>query len=148
MTYLKLNTKPVKENFNNMMENFFTPFPSIAGKEFSALHPGSQVPVNISKTTDGYIIEIVAAGFAKEDFAVSLEKDLLTVFAETKKKEEAEEVTRVRREYEAQTFKRSFTLDQKVDKESISAQYKSGILTLKLSLKPEEKPLVKQINIA
>jgi len=147
MTYVRLNSKPVKENFNSLMENFFTPYPSIAGNDFNALHPSSQVPVNISKTAGGYEIEIVAAGFAKEDFTISLEKDLLTVSGDVKKSEEEKEVTKIRKEYVAASFKRSFTVDQKVDKDSISAQYEGGILTVKLALKPEEKPLVKQITI-
>jgi len=53
----------------------------------------------------------------------------------------------VRREFKQQSFKRSFTVDEKINAEAISAQYVNGVLVLNLPKKEEVKPATKQINI-
>ena len=65
------------------------------------------------------------------------------------KKEEAvnEKEKVVRKEFKQPAFKRSFTLDEKINAEAISAQYVNGVLTLNLQRKEEVKTGVKAIVI-
>ena len=65
------------------------------------------------------------------------------------KKEEAknEDVKVVRREFSYQSFKRSFTVDEKINAEGIQAKYENGLLKLYLPKKAEEKHPVKTISI-
>ena len=128
--------------FNNLLSDFFQPFPSLYKDEFR-----QAAPVNIKETEKEYVLELVAPGLNKEDFAIKLEKDILSVSYEKKDETVNENEKFVRREYKQSSFKRSFTVDEKIDADNISAQYVNGVLTLNLPKKAEVKPATKQINI-
>ncbi|WP_121354626.1 Hsp20/alpha crystallin family protein [Flavisolibacter nicotianae] len=135
----RINGEPA---FNNLLSDLFTPFPSLNRDEFK-----QAVPVNIRETEKEYFLDIVAPGLAKEDFKIDIENNLLTVSAEKKEENADANQTFVRREYRHNAFKRSFTLDEKIDTEAISAQYVNGFLTVNLPKKAEVKPAVKQISV-
>jgi HSP20 family protein len=107
--------------------------------------------LNIKETENEFEITFAAPGFAKDDFNVSVEENVLTVSSEKKNDKEvtAEKGTYSRKEYSYQSFSRSLTLPQgKVDTQSISATYINGILTVMLPKKEEAKPQpVKLIEI-
>jgi len=92
-------------------------------------------------------LEVIAPGFEKEDFKINLEKNLLTISADKKSENEVKTEKHLRNEYKHQSFKRSFTIDEKINTETIDAKYVNGILTLNLPKKQEVKPTPKQINI-
>jgi HSP20 family protein len=145
MTQVKLNNFPAGRSFNNLMDDFFAPVPSIIRDE---LVPSKQnVPVNIKETETDYQLEVVAPGFEKENFKVSLENKILTIEGEKKTEEENKSEKLVRREFRSQSFKRSFTIDDKIDAENISAKYVNGVLTLNLPKKGDVKPTAQQISI-
>ena len=145
MSIVKFKHYPASKSFNNLMGDFSSQFPSLFRDDFATGF--TQIPpVNILKNETGLRLEIVAPGFNKEDFKVNLEKDLLTISAEVKTEEDNNE-KEIRREYKYQSFKRSFTLDEKIDTEKIEAKYENGVLTLNLYNKPEVKTPVKQITI-
>ena len=149
MTQVKFNSKPFEGTFNNLVDDLFSEFPVLYKNEQN--WKGS-VPVNIKETEKNYIIEVVAPGFEKTDFKISLEQQLLTI--STEKKNEVKEDSdnnrnekQIRKEYSYRTFKRSFTLDEKTDGSNIDAKYVNGVLTLNLPKKEEVKPSVQEINI-
>ena len=149
MTQVKFNSKPFEGTFNNLVDDLFAEFPVLYKNEQN--WKGS-VPVNIKETEKNYIIEVVAPGFEKTDFKISLEQQLLTI--STEKKNEVKEDSdnnqnekQIRKEYSYRTFKRSFTLDEKTDGSNIDAKYVNGVLTLNLPKKEEVKPSVQEINI-
>ena len=149
MTQVKFNRKPFEGTFNNLFDYLFSEFPVLYKNEQN--WKGS-VPVNIKETEKNYSIEVVAPGFEKTDFKISLEQQLLTISAE--KKNEVKEDTgnnrnekQIRKEYSYRTFKRSFTLDEKTDGTNIDAKYVNGVLTLNLPKKEEVKPSVQEIKI-
>lgn len=128
--------------FNNLIGDLFAPTPSLFRNEARQV-----APVNIKETEKEYLLEIVAPGLAKEDFKISLEKNTLTVAVENKDETVNENEKFIRREYKQSAFKRSFTVDEKIDAEAISAQYVNGVLTLNLPKKVDVKPATKQITI-
>ena len=145
MTQVRLNNFPAGRSFNNLVDDFFATVPSILRDE---LVPSKQnVPVNIKETETDYQLEVVAPGFEKENFKISLENKLLTIEGEKKTEEENKNEKIVRREFRNQSFKRSFTVDENIDKENISAKYVNGVLSLNLPKKGEVKPSTKQISI-
>ena len=137
---------PASNSFNNLVDDFFPQFPSLFQSEF-ANGFNQSVPVNIKQTEKGYEVEVIAPGFNKEDIKVGLEKNLLTVSAEKNENEESKIEKQIRREYKYQSFKRSFTLDEKIDTEKIEGKYENGVLTLNLYNKAEVKAPVKEITI-
>ena len=146
MTLVKFNRKPFEGSFNNFVDDLFASFPVFNGSEASQQWRGF-VPVNISETDKTYIIEIVAPGFEKADFKISVDEQILTISAEKTSELKEENKKQIRKEHSYRSFKRSFTLDEKTDVAGIDAKYVNGILTLSIPKKEEVKPVVKEINI-
>lgn len=143
MTVVRFKNRPNGAvAFNNLLSDVFPQFPSIYKED---LKQGT--PVNIRETEKEYLLDIVAPGLNKEDFKISLENNLLTVTVEKKEETANEGEKFIRKEFQFQGFKRSFTLDEKINADSISAQYVNGVLTLNLPKKEDVKPATKQISI-
>ena len=53
----------------------------------------------------------------------------------------------IRKEYSYRSFKRSFTIDEKIDATAIEASYVNGVLRLNLPKKAEVKEAAKDITI-
>lgn len=144
MTHVKFNRKPFEGTFNSLVNDLFAEIPVLYKNEQNWK---AAVPVNIKETDKNYSIEIVAPGFEKADFKVGLEQQLLTISAEKKNEAKEENEKQIRSEYSYRSFKRSFTLDEKMDGSNIDAKYVNGVLILNLAKKEEVKPSVKQISI-
>ena len=109
----------------------------------------SFVPVNIKETETAYELHVVAPGLSKEDFKVNLEQDILTISFEQKEENKEEQGGKwLRSEYSFRSFKRSFTLNEKVNAADISAKYNDGILAITLPKKEAAEPNSQQINVA
>lgn len=143
MTLVRFNNKPASRSFNNFMDDFFTGVPSIFRDE----QLRSFTPVNIRETENEYIVDLVAPGFEKEDFKVSLENNVLTISGEKKTEAKKENEKQILREYQHQSFKRSFTIDDQVNAQNIVAKYINGVLTLNLPKREEVKTSIKEISI-
>ena len=146
MTHVRLNRKPFDKSFNNLVDDLFTELPVMLKSDFYPQWKGF-VPVNITENPDSYLIDIVAPGFEKTDFKINLDQQVLTISAD--KKEEVKDETKkvIRKEYSHRSFKRSFTIDEKVDASRIEASYVNGVLTLNLPKKEIVKESAKEINI-
>ena len=94
--------------------------------------------VNIYETNEDYKVEVAAPGYSKKDFNITLDNDLLTISSE-KENPEGQQGDFTRREFNYQSFKRSFTLPNTVEEEKISANYKNGILHISIPKKEEAK---------
>jgi HSP20 family protein len=114
---------------------------------------GSTLPaVNVSETNDSFNIEVAAPGMKREDFKVELDNHMLTISSqrEESREEKSEDDSYTRREFNYQSFQRSFALpENKVDGEKIAARYADGILYITVPKKEDArvKP-VKQISIS
>ena len=81
----------------------------------------------------------------REDIALKVENNTLTISGQKKMDPQVreEQYHRVERSYGS--FARSFTLPPTVDTGAIAADYKNGVLTVRLPLREEAKP--KQIQV-
>ena len=147
MTLVKFQNRPVNKSFNNFMDDFFATVPSILRDDFITPSSRSFTPVNIKETENDYVLDVVAPGFQKEDFKINLDNNTLTVSTEKKEETENKNEKFIRKEFKQQSFSRSFTIDENIDVENISAKYVNGILTLNLAKKQQVKPEVKEISI-
>jgi HSP20 family protein len=146
MTLVKLNRKPFERNFNSFVDDFFTELPGLFRNETEPQWK-EFVPVNILETEKGYSLEVVAPGFEKTDFKVNLDQQVLTISAEKKEEAKSENKKQIRKEYNYRSFKRVFTIDEKIEANNIEAQYVNGVLTLNLPKKETVKETAKEINI-
>lgn len=147
MTLVKFQNRPVNKSFNNFMDDFFATVPSIFRDDYVSPSFRSFTPVNVKETEADYVLEIIAPGFQKEDFKINLDNNTLTVSTEKKEETENRNEKFIRKEFKQQSFSRSFTIDENIDVENISAKYVNGILTLNLAKKQQVKPEVKEISI-
>ena len=145
MTLVKFN-KP-QNGFNQLVDGFFNDFPTLFNENFNNPGRKGSVPVNVKETKDAYQLDVVAPGFEKNDFKINVEKGLLTISAEKKNEVKEENDKQVRTEYSYQSFKRSFTIDEKIDASKIDAKYVNGVLALNLPKKAEVKEAAKEITI-
>ncbi|MBI2731492.1 MAG: Hsp20/alpha crystallin family protein [Sphingobacteriales bacterium] len=116
---------------------------------FNGLNQQVSVPVNLRETDKSYEMSVVAPGLHKEDFILNVNNDLLTVSYEHKeeKNEESKKDGWLRSEYRMQSFTRSFSLDDTVDVNKITASYNNGILHLTLPKKENAQRLSKTIEV-
>lgn len=117
--------------------------------DFMGADQATSIPsVNIVQTAEGYSIHVAAPGLQKTDFKVALEKDQLTISTNKESSKLAEGAKYVRREFGYQNFKRSFTINEDIDRESIAATYENGVLQITLRKLPNEVVNeIKQIEI-
>ena len=90
--------------------------------------------MNVKEKDKLFEIEIAAPGFTKNDFEISIENGLLKISAENSDEMKKEKDNFTRREFNYNSFFRSFTLPDNVNEdEMIDATYKRGILKLVLN---------------
>ena len=106
------------------------------------------VPVNIHETDNQYELHVIAPGLKKEDFKLSVDKNLLHISFEHKEEEQATTGKRLRTEYKFRSFKRSFTLSDKVDATHISAKYTDGVLYISIPKKEQTEVTTQEISVA
>lgn len=103
-------------------------------------------PANIYDNDNSFVIELMAPGFAKEDFRINLEQQTLNISAELKQDNELQDEKFLRREYNRYNMNRSFVLPKTVDVDKISADYQNGILKITLPRR-EDAVIKKEISI-
>jgi HSP20 family protein len=93
------------------------------------------------------VIKAELPDMKREDIQLTLDNNTLTISGEKKMDSELrdENCHRVERAYG--TFTRSFSLPATVDPGKVSADYKAGVLTIKLPLREEAKPKQIQVNV-
>lgn len=145
MTLVKVNS-PIAKSFDGFLNDFFNEVPSF-GKKLSNDVFGFP-PVNITENATAYHLDVAAPGMDKADFAVKLDGNLLTISAEKKEEIKDESAKSIRKEFSYKSFKRSFTLDEKIEAANIAAKYENGVLKVVLPKKEETKALAKEITIS
>jgi len=104
-----------------------------------------QPVVDIIKKDKKVIVTAELPGISKEDISIDVNEEVLTLKGERKYENEVKEADFYRKERISGSFSRSFVLPAGVSTEEINAEYKDGILTIKI---PEaQKEEVKQITI-
>src|SRR5688572_32721808 len=90
---------------------------------------GVNVPVNIKDTEGAYEMHLMAPGMKKDKFMLNVERDVLHVSYDDKQEATEEQANEkwLRKEYKLKTFRRSFTLNDKVNVLEISAKYNGGV---------------------
>lgn len=147
MTHVKFNRKPFEGTFNSLVDDLFTELPVLFKNDFNETERKGFVPVNVKETNAAFQLDVIAPGFEKNDFKINLDKNLLVISAEKKEEAKEEGNKNIRKEYSFRSFKRSFTLDEKIDATNIEASYINGVLSLNLAKKAEVKAAATEIPV-
>lgn len=135
----------LKNNTINPFDELFNSFPTTWGKDANTGYPTASV--NIHETDGAYHLELNAPGREKADFNINVEKGLLTISYENKEEAASNSYKTIRKEFTYRSFKRSFSLDDKINTEKIEARYENGVLKLLLPKKDEVKSSPKKIAV-
>jgi HSP20 family protein len=114
------------------------------------LNRGAWVPVVDVYTNDQHelVLKAELPDMKEEEIEVTVEDNTLTLSGEKKLDTEVteEQFHRIERSYGA--FARTFALPPTVDPAKVSAQYKAGVLTVRLPLREEAKPNKIKVAVA
>ncbi|MDZ4749036.1 MAG: Hsp20/alpha crystallin family protein [Saprospiraceae bacterium] len=148
MTYSKFNAPAPSTSLNKWIDTLFnTTLADAMGTDFTNSAPS----VNIVEHDAHYTMQLAAPGLQKSDFSINIENEYLVIAAEkkTEKEENRNEGKFTRKEFNYNSFKRSFQLDENINREGIAASYENGVLSITLPKKEEnwKKPSSNTIEI-
>ena len=106
-------------------------------------------PVDIYQNGDTeLVLKAELPDMVREDIDVTVDNGTLTIRGEKKFAGEPkeEQFHRIERRYGA--FSRSFSLPPTVDATKVSAEYKNGVLTVRLPVREEAKPRSIKVDVA
>ena len=119
-------------------------------REFGFAAPNTWMPpVDIFQTGDHeLVLKAELPDMSREDIDITVENFVLIIKGEKKFSNEVKEdqYHHVERRYGA--FSRSFSLPQTVDSAKVAAEYKNGLLTVRLPLREEAKPRQIKVDVA
>jgi HSP20 family protein len=95
---------------------------------------------DVKETKDAYVISADLPGVKDEDLNVSLNGNLLTISGTREEEHQEAGESYYAMERSHGSFARSFTMPDGVDGDSVTADLKQGVLTLRIPKKPEAQP--------
>ena len=123
-------------------------FPSLINEFFNDdfgmnfINRSHSVPsVNSLENNDSFEIDLAVPGMKKEDFTIELNDKVLVISSETSNTIENDKMRL--NEFNFSSFHRSFRVPDSVDQDKIKANYKNGILKIKL---PKRKESISKPN--
>jgi HSP20 family protein len=120
----------LQQRFNRLFEEAFRPL-ALPGEEPTFLAAWTP-SCDIYQTDKEIVVKAEIPGVKKEDVKLSIQDNMLTLSGERKFEEETKKENYVRIERGYGSFTRSFTLPPSVDAKKISAEFKDGVLEVKL----------------
>jgi len=130
---------------SRLFDEFFRDFP--LGGSMSDRREDWIPSVDILEKDDALILRAELPGITEKDIDLKIEGNTLTLKGERKMEDEDNKSNYHRVEGHYGSFLRSFKLPDTVDVEKINAEYKNGVLTIKLPHKPETKPRDIQVSV-
>jgi HSP20 family protein len=140
---------PIRE-FATMQDRMNRLFGNIYLRDEDTGIRGSWVPVADIYETENHdlVVRAELPGLNREDIEVIVENSTLVLKGEKKLDPEVKDENYRRIERTYGTFHRSFTLPNTVDASRIGAEFKNGVLTVKLPFREEAKPRSISVEVA
>jgi HSP20 family protein len=143
-------TDPFRE-FAQLQDRLNRAFSDAYGRsDEGLLSSGSWMPpVDIYQNGEHeLVLKAELPDMTREDIDVTVDNGTLTIKGDKKLSSEVkeEQFHRVERRYG--TFSRSFSLPPTVDPGRVAAEYKNGVLTVKLPMREEAKPRQIKVDVA
>jgi HSP20 family protein len=134
--YRPVTIQNALDDFDRLINSFFGESPMTPGRTSLS----SRVPaVDVRETDDGYVLEAELPGYDEKSVEVHVDGQVLTIESKKDEKKEEKNGSYVIRERYSESFRRSFTLPDDVDSDSITAAFKNGLLTLNIKKRAESK---------
>ena len=126
----------------------FDPFRDLAVWQ-DLMNRGTWTPsVDIYEVDGALVLKADLPEMRREDIDVTVENNTLTIRGERKHDHEIKQENFHRVERAVGTFVRQFSLPPTVDSAKIAAEYKDGVLSVKLPVREEAKPRTVKVEVA
>ncbi len=133
-----------RDEMDRLFDNFFKGFDiEPFERKFAAFNPS----VDISETDKEIVISAELPGMEDKDIDVSLGKDSLTIKGEKKEEKEEKAKSYYRMERSYGSFCRTISLPAEIDADKVEAEFKKGVLTIKLPKTAEAIKETKKVAI-
>jgi HSP20 family protein len=110
--------------------------------------PGATtLPIDVTENEGALIVKAAVPGVEPGELNVTIENNVLTIRGETRHESNGENEKVYRREVSYGAFARSIRLPENLNLEAVDAEFKNGLVTIKLPRQPEEKPKALKINV-
>lgn len=103
--------------------------------------------VDIAETNEEYLIKAELPDVRKEDIKVSIENGTLLLSGERKVEREEKGLTFHRMERAFGRFERAFSLPENADRDTITSEYKEGVLTVHLPKNPKAERALQRVPV-
>lgn len=117
-----------------------TPLPA----SIRAVARGSYPPINVGVTPDAVDVFVFAAGLDPQKLDISIQQNVLTIAGARNLPTESEGNYYVRERYDGD-FRRAINLPEDVDVDKLDANYRDGVLHIKVQRREAVKP--RQIHV-
>ena len=143
------------ESIHNELNNFLRD---------TFLHPSFSHPLNVKKNSiwrpaveikqndKEYKVKVQLPGVEKNDIDIELDNDFMTITAEIEEEKEQKEEKEYNKKFNTCEFRygkyqRTISFDQPVKSEQAEAEYKNGVLYIKVPKQEIKNPKSKKISI-
>ncbi len=139
------NTNAMPGSFINdfFNDDFFSLLPTLSRNYENSSTPA----VNVEETENDYQITVAAPGIDKKDFKLSVDENVLNISSSKEEKNKESKDGYLLREFNYNSFSRSFTLPENTDASKINASHKNGILYINIPKKAITVQKAKEIKI-
>jgi HSP20 family protein len=140
---------PIRE-FAQLQDRINRVFNDTYRSDEGLLTSGAWVPpVDIYQNGDHeVVIKAELPDMTRDDIDITIDNGTLTLRGEKKVSDDVKEEQFHRIERRYGTFSRSFSLPQAVDTGKVGAEYKNGVLSIRLPLREEAKPRQIKVDVA
>jgi len=122
--------EPLANELDGLFNDFFRPAFVLENRE------NARIRVDVKETADAYTVHAEIPGVKKEDIAVEIEGNEVTIAAELKREAQAKEGEKwLRTERYHGKVGRRFALPQEIDEARANAKFADGVLELALPKK-------------
>ncbi len=134
---------PFDKFYDKLMNQNFPDFGKAVGIDF--FHNGSYPKVDALEYDDMVVIQAEIPGISKDDLSIKVENNVLTISGGKRDTEESKKAKYIIRELKRSSFKRSFTLHESLEVNSIKATFENGLLFVTINKKIKNE--IKEVEI-
>ena len=135
----------LQKEINRIFDNFFS---EITSDRFFGDSGGIFIPsVDIKEKEKEIIVTAELPGMDADDIEINISDDVLTLRGEKKEDKEEKDSSFYRRECFYGSFHRDIPLPVEIDPDKVEADFKRGVLKIRLPKKPESERKAKKIQV-
>jgi HSP20 family protein len=124
-------SNPLRGDIESLFDSFFNaPLRAVQRTDDSYY----SIPrANVAKGDEGYMIQLAAPGYSREDFGINIEDNSLTITCVGESDDSPEmNMSYTTQEYSYNSFSRSWGMPPEANTDGITARYDAGILTVNI----------------